>query len=281
MAGTRLNGGIALVTGAASGIGKDACFALAEAGVEAILLADLNLSTETTLQECQKFASHPNFRALSVVVDVTDEASVDNMVQRAVSELGRIDYCVHSAGISGNSRTRTATLNVDAFDQSMRTNSRGTMLVLRAVSQAMSLQEPRSYTSTRSNTTRSLGRGSIVVLSSINGLISVPGMMPYTASKHATIGIAQTAAVDNFEHHIRVNIVCPSWTDTPMMQKTISNVPTLEQAIAKLCPLGRIAMPEEVSDAVVFLCSPAASFINGESLVIDAGFTLTGFRMGH
>ncbi|GLA09254.1 putative PKS/NRPS-like protein biosynthetic cluster [Aspergillus niger] len=265
MAGTRLNGGIALVTGAASGIGKDACFALAEAGVEAILLADLNLSTETTLQECQKFASHPNFRALSVVVDVTDEASVDNMVQRAVSELGCIDYCVHSAGISGNSRTRTAILNVDAFDQSMRTNSRGTMLVLRAVSQAMLL----------------LGRGSIVVLSSINGLISVPGMMLYTASKHATIGIAQTAAVDNFEHHIRVNIVCPSWTDTPMMQKTISNVPTLEQAIAKLCPLGRIAIPEEVSDAVVFLCSPAASFINGESLVIDAGFTLTGFRMGH
>ncbi|CAK96788.1 uncharacterized protein An08g11680 [Aspergillus niger] len=263
MAGTRLNGGIALVTGAASGIGKDVCFALAEAGVEAILLADLNLSTDLTRQECQKFASHSNFRALSVMVDVTDEASVDNMVQRAVSELGRIDYCVHSAGISGNSRTRTASLNIDAFDRSMRTNSRGTLLVLRAVSHAI------------------LGRGSIVVLSSINGLISVPGMMPYTASKHATIGIAQTAAVDNFEHHIRVNIVCPSWTDTPMMQKTISNVPTLEQAIAKLCPLGRLAMPEEVSDAVAFLCSPAASFINGESLVIDAGFSLTGFRMGH
>ncbi|KAI3055896.1 hypothetical protein CBS147353_11258 [Aspergillus niger] len=212
MAGTRLNDGIALVTGAASGIGKDVCFALAEAGVEAILLADLNFPTNLTLQECQKFASHSNFRALSVMVDVTDEASVDNMVQRAVSELG----------------------------------------------------QPHSYTSTRSNMTRSLGRGSIVVLSSINGLISVPGMMPYTASKHATIGTAQTAAVDNFEH-------C----------KTTSNVPTLKQAIAKLCPLGRIAMPEEVSDAVVFICSPAASFINGESLVIDAGFTLTGFRMGH
>ncbi|GAA93277.1 hypothetical protein AKAW_11389 [Aspergillus luchuensis IFO 4308] len=216
MAGTRLNGGIALVTGASSGTGKDVCFALAVAGVEAILLADLNLPTDLTRQECQKFASHSNFRALSLMVDVTDEASVDNMVQRAVSELGRIDYC------------------------------------------------PHSYTSTRSNMTRSLGRGSIVVLSSINGLISVPGMMPYTASKQATIGIAQTAAVDNFEH-----------------RKTTSNVPTLKQAIAKLCPLGRIAMPEEVSDAVVFICSPAASFINGESLVIDAGFTLTGFRMGH
>ncbi|GLA67661.1 hypothetical protein AtubIFM54640_011654 [Aspergillus tubingensis] len=217
MAGTRLNGGIALVTGASSGTGKDVCFALAEAGVKAILLADLNLPTDLTRQECQKFASHSNFRALSVMVDVTDEASVDNMVQRAVSELG----------------------------------------------------QPHSYTSTRSNMTRSLGRGSIVVLSSINGLISVPGMMPYTASKHATIGIAQTAAVDNFEHRVRVNI------------KTTSNVPTLKQAIAKLCPLGRIAMPEEVSDAVVFICRPAASFINGESLVIDAGFTLTGFRMGH
>ncbi|KAI2956198.1 hypothetical protein CBS147352_11118 [Aspergillus niger] len=280
MAGTRLNGGIALVTGAASGIGKDVCFALAEAGVEASLLADLNLPTDLTRQECQKFASHSNFRALSVMVDVTDEANVDKMVQGAVSALGRIDYCVHSAGISGNSPTRTASLNIDAFDRSMRTNPRGTMLVLQAVSHAMSLQEPRSYTSTRSNMTRCLGRGSIVVLSSINGLISVPGMMPYAASKHATIGIAQTATVDNFEHHVRVSIVCPSWTDTPMMQRTTSDVPTRE-AIAKLCPLGRIAMSEQVSDAVAFLCSPAASFINGESLVIDAGFNLTGFRMGH
>ncbi|BCR98222.1 uncharacterized protein AKAW2_31541S [Aspergillus luchuensis] len=99
MAGTRLNGGIALVTGASSGTGKDVCFALAVAGVEAILLADLNLPTDLTRQECQKFASHSNFRALSLMVDVTDEASVDNMVQRAVSELGRIDYCVHSAGL--------------------------------------------------------------------------------------------------------------------------------------------------------------------------------------
>ncbi|GKZ39839.1 hypothetical protein AbraIFM66950_001365 [Aspergillus brasiliensis] len=174
------------------------------------------------------------------MVDITNEASIDNMVQRAVSKLRCIDYCVHSAGISGNSRTRTTSLNINTFNQSMTTNSHRIILVLRAISHAMSLQEPRSYTSTRSNTTRSLGRGLIVMLSSINGLISVPSMIPYIASKYATIGIAQTAAVNNFEYHIRVNVVCLSRTDTPIIQKIISNIPTLEQAIAKLCPLGTL-----------------------------------------
>ncbi|GFN13530.1 hypothetical protein AtubIFM55763_011716 [Aspergillus tubingensis] len=278
MASMKLNGGVALVTGASSGIGKDVCFSLAEAGVESIVLADLNLPDEAILKECQKFSSRPSFRAIAVVVDVIDEASVNDMVQCAVADFGRIDYCVHSAGIS-TKRSPTSDLNVEAFDKVMTTNSRGSMMVLRAVTHAMARQEPRSYTSTRSNTTRSLGRGSIVVIASINGMISAAGMMPYTASKHATIGIAKTAAVDNFGNQIRVNIVCPSWTDTPMMQRGIEYFPALGPAIQKLCPLGRTAMVEEVSDAVVFLSSPAASFINGESLVIDAGFTLTGFRL--
>ncbi|GKZ36122.1 hypothetical protein AbraIFM66950_007029 [Aspergillus brasiliensis] len=278
MASMKLNGGVALVTGASSGIGRDVCLSLAEAGVEAIVLADLNLPDESILQECRRFSSLPNFRTMPVVVDVVNEDSVNNMVSNALAEFGRIDYCVHSAGIS-TKRSPTTNLDVEAFDKLMTTNSRGSMMVLRAVTIAMARQEPRSYTSSRSNTTRSLGRGSVVVIASINGMISAPGMMPYTASKYATIGIAKTAAVDNFENQVRVNIVCPSWTDTPMMQRGISYFPALGPAIERLCPLGRTAMVEEVSDAVVFLCSPAASFINGESLVIDAGFTLTGFRL--
>ena len=85
-------------------------------------------------------------------------------------------------------------------------------------------------------------------------------------------------AVDNFQHNIRVNVVCPSWTNTPMLQGTVERVPILDKVIQTMCPLKRAAVPEEVADASVFLCSPAATFINGESLVIDAGFSLTAYR---
>ncbi|KAA8650177.1 hypothetical protein EYZ11_008515 [Aspergillus tanneri] len=277
MASSTFQGGIALVTGAASGIGRDTALALAQAGVEGIVLADLK-PADVVVEESQKFASHANLRAVSVQTDVTDEASVNIMVQTAIKEFGRIDYCVHSAGMGNISGAITERVKVDVFDQTMTTNARATMLVLRAVSAAMATQEPREYQSARHGGTRSLGRGSIVVVCSINGCIAAPGMMPYTASKWAVIGIAKTAAVDNFKNHIRVNIVCPSWTQTPMMEASLQRVPHLSAMVEAISPLKRGALTEEVSDSIVFLCSPSASYINGTVLAVDAGATLTVAR---
>ncbi|PWY83835.1 oxidoreductase [Aspergillus sclerotioniger CBS 115572] len=277
LASTKLDGGIALVTGAASGIGKEVAFAFAEAGVQAIVLVDRH-AADTMVEECRTFAAHPDFHVLPIVADITNEKDVHNMVQTAVNTFGRIDYCVHAAGMGCISRAPTENLDVQTFDQTITTNTRGTMLVVRALSDIMARQEPRTHTSRRSNTTRSLGRGAIVVIASINGIIAAPGMIPYTASKYAAIGIAKTAAVDNLQHNIRVNIVCPSWTDTNMLKDGVERFPILEQVIQSMCPLKRAAVPEEVADASVFLCSPAATFINGASLVIDAGMTLTALR---
>ncbi|PIG84333.1 oxidoreductase [Aspergillus arachidicola] len=205
-----LDGGIALVTGAASGIGKETVFALAQAGAEGIILADLNLSgAESVAQESQKWATHSKFRSMAVPVDVSDEAAVNSIVEAAVKEFGRIDYCVHSAGIGSISGATTEHLKIDVYDQIMAVNARGTMLVLRAVSAAMAKQEPRMHQSARHSISRSLGRGSIVVVSSVNGTIVAPGMLSYTASKHAVAGIAKTAAIDNIKNHIRVNVVAP------------------------------------------------------------------------
>ncbi|KAL4936752.1 hypothetical protein BDV06DRAFT_216419 [Aspergillus oleicola] len=279
MANIQLPGGIVLITGAASGIGKETALAFAEAGVEGILLADLNEPTEATIAECQRFSKNPNFRALTVQTDITDEASVAKMVETAVKQFGRVDYCVHAAGMGSISGARTEHLNIEVFDKTFGVNARGTMLVLRAVSAAMAQQGPRNHQSYRHpETTRSLGRGSIVVVSSINGNIAAQGMMAYSASKFAGIGIAKSAAVDNVENHIRVNTICPSWVDTPMMQASIKRFPPLEKMIENVSPLRRAALPEEVADLAVFLSSPSASYVNGSSLVVDAGLTLPALR---
>ncbi|KAL4918598.1 oxidoreductase [Aspergillus aurantiobrunneus] len=263
MANIRLPGGVALVTGAASGIGRETALAFAEAGVEAILLADVNQPTEEVLDECCKFSQAPGFRAIAVPIDISDEASVAHMTETAMGS------------ISG---ARTEHLNIDVFDKTLATNARGTMLVLRAVSGAMAKQEPRTHQSYRHSTPRSLGRGSIVVISSINGLVSAPGMMAYSASKYAAIGMAKTAASDNFDHYIRVNTICPAWTDTTMMKASLKRFPPLAKLIETLSPLKRAAQPEEVADAAVFLVSPAASYVNGTSLIVDAGVTLPAMR---
>lgn len=194
----------------------------------------------------------------------------------------------------------TPNIKVDGFSKTIETNVLGTMLCVRAVSKAMAGQEPLTHQGRRGS--RDLGRGSIVNLGSVSSYCAAPGMMPYTASKHAVVGITKTAgksffyrasfrdllfpsssrlvdtgaaAIDNVKNGIRVNAVCPSWVDTPMMQASMERTPPLGGIIKAASPLGRAADPEEVADYIVFLCSPSASYINGTGLIIDAGLTLT------
>lgn len=194
--------------------------AFAEAGAEGVVLTDLN-DTSVFIEESTKFAKNEKFRAIAVQVDVSDEYSVRAMVDTVVKEFGRIDYCVHCAGVSsclfpllqsmrykssmliwlpvqmGNiSGATTEHLKTEVFDKTVAVNIRGTMLVVSTVSKAMASQEPRTCqnSSARNPTaTRDLGRGSIVTLASVNAFVPAPGMMPYISSKHAVIGITKTA----------------------------------------------------------------------------------------
>lgn len=156
----------------------------------------------------------------------------------------------------------------------MDINIKGTLLCVRAVSKAMSKQDPLTYTSPRYGT-RSLGRGSIVNLGSVNSYMAAPGMSSYVASKHAVVGITKSAAMDCIKYHIRVNSVCPAFTDTAMLRAGFGRAPGLEQIVATATPLRRSAVAEEVADYIVFLCSPSASYINGTGQIIDSGITLT------
>ncbi|KAI1745443.1 NAD(P)-binding protein [Xylaria scruposa] len=270
-----LGSGIALITGAASGIGRETAFAFAEAGVTGVAFADLNeQGAQAAAEESKTYATNGDYRCIAIHVNICDEDSVQKMVDTAVKEFGRIDYCVNSAGIGNTSGAVMPNLKVDFFSKIMDINVKGTMLCNRAVARAMAQQEPLTYTSRRYGT-RSLGRGSIVNLGSTNSYVAVPGMMGYTTSKHAVIGVTKSAALDCAQFHIRVNALCPAWVDTPMMQASLVRVPTLGQLIKTASPLHRAAIPEEVADCIVFLCSPSASYINGAGLLVDAGLSLT------
>ncbi|KAI0837706.1 3-alpha--hydroxysteroid dehydrogenase [Hypoxylon sp. FL0890] len=151
-------------------------------------------------------------------------------------------------------------------------NVNGTFLVTSLISSAMKAQEPKllDVKFPAHGTTR----GAIVNLASVSSFISVPSMVQYTTSKHAALGISKTAAIDNVAHNIRVNCVCPAWTDTPMVQRAMEVVPGLEQSFLAGVPMGRLAQLEEVANAVIFLCSPKSSFMIGSSLIMDRGMSL-------
>ncbi|KAK3172342.1 hypothetical protein OEA41_005663 [Lepraria neglecta] len=266
--------GFALITGAASGIGQETGFSFAEAGASGVLFADINKQgAQESAEMSKKFAKNPEYRAIAVKVDVTDPESVQSMVDTAIKEFGRIDHSVNSAGVSSSSDAPVSDLSLEDYARITDTNIKGTMLCVRAVSKAMSTQEPLTYEGRRGS--RSLGRGSIVNMGSASSYVGTPGTMSYTTSKHAIIGLTKTAAQDNKKHHIRVNAICPSWVDTPMMERILQRKPQLEQVIEKVSPLERMAEPEEVADVIVFLCSPSASYVNGTGLLVDAGLTLS------
>jgi len=266
--------GVALVTGAASGIGRDAAFSFAESGAKSIVFADIDeKGAQESMEASKKYASNPEYHAIAVHVDITKEASVQHMVDTAIQEFSRIDYFVNSAGIGTVATQGIGDIDIDEFDRVLSVNARGTMLCTRAVAAAMLMQEPLSFAGRYGD--RSLGRGSIVNLGSANSYIVVPGRTGYTTAKHAVIGITKTAAVDYASHGIRVNAVCPSWVEGAMTAREAEVTPYLGELVKKVVPVQRMAQPDEVADAILFLSSPAASYITGVGLMIDNGLTLT------
>ncbi|KAH9893883.1 NAD(P)-binding protein [Xylariomycetidae sp. FL2044] len=270
-----LDGGIALVTGAAGAIGKETAIAFAEAGASGVVLADRDEpAAQVAADECVRYALHSGFRAVVVKVDVADAVSVRDMVEVAVREFGRVDYSVNSAGVGSIGTAKIIDTSDEVFSDTMDANVKGTMLCVREVAKVMAKQEPLTHTSRRHGT-RSLGRGSIVNLGSLNSYIAMPGMSSYIMSKHAVVGLTKSAALDLVPHHIRVNAVCPSYVDTPMMRGSYERTPGLQYAIENFTPLRRAASVEEVADYIVFLSGPSASYINGTGLAVDSGVMTT------
>ena len=239
---------IALVTGASSGMGLATARAFAEAGA-AVVLADINGQAVRQASETLNAAGH---RTIAVACDVADEAQAAAMVAHAVAEFGRLDMAYNNAGILGPMGDVTDE-TAEAFDQVNAVNLRGIWTCMKHELLHM----------------RTQGSGAIVNCSSLGGLVGLPGRAAYHASKHGVIGLTKSAALDYAAKGIRVNAVCPSCIDTPMGDAID---PAAMKEFLREQPIGRMGRAEEVAAAVLWLCSPAASFVLGVALPVDGGF---------
>ncbi|KAK8104972.1 NAD(P)-binding protein [Apiospora kogelbergensis] len=278
--------GYALVTGGgqlttvdptASGIGKASCHAFAREGSGGILVADINLKgAQETVDAIRSVATHAGFRAEAIHLDVSSEDSVKAAVSRMKSLFGLLSILIvpidQIVKVPGATFDPIASASFSDFKRLLEINVHGTFLVTSLVSAAMKTQDRKPVHPQQP--ARGTTRGAIVNLASVSSYISVPSMVQYTTSKHAVLGITRTAAYDHVADGIRVNCVCPSWTDTPMVQTAMEVVPGLERLMVSGIPMGRLCTPEEVADTVLYLCSPRSSFTTGTGVIMDGGMSL-------
>jgi len=267
--------GFALVTGAGSGIGRDCGIAYAIEGASGVAFADINeADAEKAMEESKLLATNPEYRAISITVDVSDPESVDSMVAKVVEAFGRIDYSVHSAGVGVQDPQSVSEASILEFQRFFDVNVKGTLLCVRAVSRQMRKQTPLLRPSRSSIHGRDCGRGVIINLGSSNSYVATPNIVQYTTSKHAVLGLTRNAALDLAKDGIRVNAICPSWVETPMVERAIAGDPNLSTLMKRVVPLGRIATQEEISDVLMFMSSPRSSYVTGAGWMVDGGSTL-------
>lgn len=243
------SGQVALVTGAASGMGRVTAKAFAEAGA-ALVLVDRD---ETKLQDTAAEIVAAGGRVVVLPGDVADENLAKRAVALAVSEFGRLDMAYNNAGILGPMCPMVEETG-EGYDAVNAVNLRGVWTFMKHELIQMKKQ----------------GSGAIVNCSSLGGLVGLPGRAAYHATKHGVIGLTKSAALDVAAEGIRVNAICPGCIDTPMGDGID---PEAMKAFLKEQPIGRAGRPEEVAAAVLWLCSPASSFVLGVALPVDGGFT--------
>jgi NAD(P)-dependent dehydrogenase (short-subunit alcohol dehydrogenase family) len=243
---------VALVTGAGSGMGLATARAFADAKA-AVVLADANEKMVRSAAGELVAAGH---QAIAIRCNVADEAEVAAMVEQAVSTFGRLDAAFNNAGVQSPA-VETADATGEEFDRVNEVNLRGVWNCMKYELRQM----------------REQGSGAIVNCSSIGGLIGLPGRAIYHASKHGVIGLTKSAALEYASRGICINAVCPGTIDTPMVAEMLAKEPGAMKDILRDQPIGRLGRPEEIAAAVLWLCSPAASFVIGHALVVDGGYT--------
>jgi len=248
-------GKVALVTGAASGLGLATATAFAESGA-AVTLADWN---EKAVQAAAKELTKRGYKALAVPCDVSDDAQVEAMVKKTAAKFGRLDAAYNNAGIQ-NVLAETADSPRDDYDRVMAINLRGVWSCMKFELQVM----------------REQGSGAIVNCSSLGGLVGGNQRGTYHAAKHGVIGFTKSAALEYATRGIRVNDVCPGMIRTPMSDKMEAEGQgdLLKAMLENFVPMKREGRPEEIANAVLFLCSDAASYITGQSISVDGGFVM-------
>jgi NAD(P)-dependent dehydrogenase (short-subunit alcohol dehydrogenase family) len=246
-----LSGKVAIITGASAGIGRATALAVAQEGA-AVVVADVDVERgERTARDI----ADKGGRARFVRTDVTDDASVAALVDEVVAAFGGLDLAFNNAGIEGTPAI-THECTPENWQRTLAVNLTGVWSCMRH-------EIPRML---------ERGGGSIVNCASVAGLVGFTSIPAYVASKHGVVGLTRTAALEYAERGIRVNAVCPGVIDTEMVERFTGGQPEAEAAMLATEPIGRLGRPEEIADAVVWLCSNRSSFVTGQALAVDGGF---------
>ena len=247
----RFEGKSIVVTGGASGIGRAACLAFAAEGGR-VFVADADRAEgERTVSLVREKGGEALFQE----VDVSSDAQCRQMVEAVLDSFGRLDVAFNNAGIGG-SGFALADEDEGTFDRMIAINLKGVFNCLR--------QEIPVMLKT--------GGGAIVNTASVAGLVGNPGLSSYCAAKHGVLGLTRAAALDYIKHGVRINAVCPGATRTRLLEAWFQD-PAVESHVMSLHPIGRLAQPEEVARAVLFLASEESSFMVGCAVPVDGGVT--------
>lgn len=246
------NGKVAMVTGGTSGIGKAIVSALAKTGALVCYCG----RREELGEDQAKALRGEGMRVEYIKGDVTDEAAVKKMIQQTVERHGRVDFVINNAGLEADPHP-VHDVKLADFQKVVDVNLMGTFLVMKHAIPAL----------------RAGGGGAIVNIASVLGEVAMPSLAPYVAAKHAVIGLTKSAALEETGHKIRVNAVAPGAVNTDMLWRTMHDSNAAFEHIKSLHPLGRVAEPEDIAEAVLWLCSDASSFVTGQVINVDGGYT--------
>jgi NAD(P)-dependent dehydrogenase (short-subunit alcohol dehydrogenase family) len=241
---------VAIVTGGSFGIGRAAAIAFAKRGTK-VVIADWIEDAET-LNLIKSLGGD----AILVKCDVSLDKDVKHLVEKTISQFGRLDFAFNNAGIEGQSAP-THECTDENWDRTIAINLKGVWLCMKYEITQMLKQ----------------GKGAIVNNASIAGLVGFQNIPAYVASKHGVIGLTKNAALEYAKSGIRVNVVCPGVIKTPMIDRFTGKSKEVEKQFESMEPVGRLGEPEEVAEAVIWLCSDASSFITGDAIPVDGGWT--------
>lgn len=247
-----LEGKVILVTGAAAGIGAATARKLGALGAQ-VVVNDIGVGGAEVAAQIEQDGG----KAFFIQADASKADDIQCLVDTIVSEFGRLDGAVNNAGVD-HEYLPLHQLTEEIFDRTIAINLKGVWLCMRAEIAQMLKQ----------------GGGAIVNTASVAGLIGAGTFGAYVASKHGVLGLTKTAAIEYARHGIRVNAVCPGFTNTPMFERSLEAQPKLATWVRKSNPAGRLGEPEEIADAIVWLLSDSASFVHGHAMALDGGMVI-------